>query len=63
LESLPLEDCNDDFVFDNEMLALACYKDFKIGEVSCPTKYFPDASSEAAGINTSETECLPRRLP
>lgn len=45
LEKLPLEDCNNDFIFDNEMLALACYYGYKIGEVSCPTKYFPEASS------------------
>ena len=45
IETLPLEDCDDDFVFDNEMVALIMYNNFKIGEVSCPTKYFPEASS------------------
>lgn len=45
LEALPLEKNSDQFVFDNEMLAQAVYFDFKIGEISCPTKYFPDASS------------------
>lgn len=45
LEKLPLEDCSDDFVFDNEMIALILYHKFKIGEISCPTKYFPEASS------------------
>ncbi len=45
LEKLPLDDCNDDFIFDNEMLALIFYYGYKIGEVSCPTKYFPEASS------------------
>lgn len=45
LEKLPLEDCDNDFIFDNEMLALIYYYKFKIGEVSCPTKYFPEASS------------------
>ncbi len=45
LETLPLADCDDDFIFDNEMLALIFYHKFKIGEVSCPTKYFPEASS------------------
>ena len=45
LENLPLESCDDDFIFDNEILALACYKGYEIGEVSCPTKYFPEASS------------------
>jgi glycosyltransferase involved in cell wall biosynthesis len=45
LETLPLENNSDDFVFDNEMLAQAVYFGFKIGEISCPTKYFEDASS------------------
>ena len=45
LEILPIEKNSDKFVFDNEMLAQAVYFDFKIGEVSCPTKYFQDASS------------------
>jgi len=45
LQSLPLEENSDDFVFDNEMLAQAVYFGFRIGEISCPTKYFEDASS------------------
>ncbi len=45
LETLPLEENSDDFVFDNEMLAQAIYAGFRIGEVSCPTRYFPEASS------------------
>ena len=45
LETLPLEDCSDDFIFDNQMLALILYNGFKIGEISCPTKYFAEASS------------------
>ncbi len=45
LETLPLEECDEDFVFDNEMLALVRYYGFRIGEISCPTKYFPEASS------------------
>ncbi len=45
LEELPLEDCSDDFIFDNQMLALILYNGFKIGEISCPTKYFAEASS------------------
>jgi glycosyltransferase involved in cell wall biosynthesis len=45
LETLPLERCSDDFVFDNEMLALAHHAHFSIGEISCPTSYFPEASS------------------
>lgn len=45
LEKLPLEKNSDDFVFDNQMLAQAIYAGFRIGELSCPTKYFPEASS------------------
>jgi glycosyltransferase involved in cell wall biosynthesis len=45
LESLPLEENSDDFVFDNQMLTQAVYFGYSIGEVSCPTKYFPEASS------------------
>jgi hypothetical protein len=45
LETLPLKRNSDDFVFDNEMLAQSIYFGFKIGEISCPTKYFADASS------------------
>lgn len=45
LESLPLDACSDDFVFDNQMLAQATWFDFRIGEISCPTKYFEEASS------------------
>ena len=45
LETLPLEDCSDDFIFDNQMLALILFNGYKIGEISCPTKYFKEASS------------------
>ncbi len=45
LESLPLLEDSDDFVFDNQMLAQAVYFGFNMGEISCPTKYFPEASS------------------
>ncbi|MEO7247213.1 MAG: glycosyltransferase family 2 protein [Novosphingobium sp.] len=45
LESLPLDACSDDFVFDNQMLAQAAWFGFRIGEISCPTKYFEEASS------------------
>ena len=45
LETLPLEENSDDFVFDNEMLAQAVAFGFRIGEISCPTKYFEEASS------------------
>jgi hypothetical protein len=45
LVTLPLLENSDDFVFDNQMLAQCAYFGFKIGEVSCPTKYFKEASS------------------
>jgi glycosyltransferase involved in cell wall biosynthesis len=45
LESLPLHENSDDFVFDNQILAQAVAFGFRIGEISCPTKYFPEASS------------------
>ncbi|MBZ0111188.1 MAG: glycosyltransferase family 2 protein [Thermoanaerobaculia bacterium] len=45
LETLPLEKNSDDFVFDNQMLAQAIDLGFAIGEITCPTAYFPDASS------------------
>lgn len=45
LEKLPLEANSDDFVFDNQMLAQIIWFGYRIGEVSCPTKYFEDASS------------------
>jgi glycosyltransferase involved in cell wall biosynthesis len=45
LASLPLEENDNDFVFDNEVLAQVIYFNFRIGEVSCPTRYFPEASS------------------
>src|SRR5579862_8191174 len=45
LEDLRLAENSDDFVFDNQMLAQILWHGFTIGEVSCPTKYFPEASS------------------
>jgi len=45
LETLPLLANSDDFVFDNQMLTQAIAFGFSVGEVSCPTKYFPEASS------------------
>lgn len=45
LNQLPLLENSDDFVFDNQMLAQIIYYKFKIGEISCPTKYFKEASS------------------
>jgi glycosyltransferase involved in cell wall biosynthesis len=45
LEKLPLEANSDDFVFDNQMLCQVLWLGYAIAEVSCPTKYFPEASS------------------
>jgi glycosyltransferase involved in cell wall biosynthesis len=45
LETLPLLENSDDFVFDNQMIAQAVMFGFNIGEISCPTKYFEEASS------------------
>jgi hypothetical protein len=45
LERLPLLHNSDDFVFDNQILVQSVFFGFRIGEVSCPTKYFPEASS------------------
>jgi glycosyltransferase involved in cell wall biosynthesis len=45
LETLPLEENSDDFVFDNQMLAQTLWFGFDIGELTCPTRYFTEASS------------------
>src|SRR5437868_9362635 len=45
LTTLPLLENSDDFVFDNQILAQCVHFGFRIGEVSCPTKYFAEASS------------------
>jgi len=45
LEQLDLNLCSDDFVFDNQMLLQVFNKDMSVGEISCPTKYFAEASS------------------
>jgi glycosyltransferase involved in cell wall biosynthesis len=45
LERLPLLCCSDDFVFDNQIIVQTVFFGFRIGEISCPTKYFDDASS------------------
>lgn len=45
LERIPFRYNSDDFVFDNQMLAQIIYADYDVGEITCPTKYFPDASS------------------
>lgn len=45
LLSLPLEENSDDYLFDNQMLAQAVYFGYRIGEISCPARYFKEASS------------------
>ena len=45
LESVRIEACDDDFIFDNEIVSQIFYKGYRIGEITCPTKYFDDASS------------------
>jgi len=45
IKKLNLSSCSDDFVFDNEMLAQIFMKGYDIAEITCPTKYFEDASS------------------
>jgi glycosyltransferase involved in cell wall biosynthesis len=45
LERLPIAHNSDDFVFDNQMIAQVLWLGYTVAEVSCPTKYFPEASS------------------
>ncbi|MFZ4694294.1 MAG: glycosyltransferase family 2 protein [Verrucomicrobiia bacterium] len=45
LERLPLDRNSDDFIFDNQILCQAIEAGFRIGEISCPTRYFDEASS------------------
>ncbi len=45
LQTLPLLENSDDFVFDNQMIAQSVMFGFRIGEISCPTRYFEEASS------------------
>ena len=45
LETVPMEKNSDDFVFDNQMLSQIHFFSFKIAEITCPAKYFPEASS------------------
>ena len=52
LESLPLEENSDNFIFDNEMLVQAIFFGFRIGEISCPTRYIAGESS-SIGIHQS----------
>jgi glycosyltransferase involved in cell wall biosynthesis len=45
LETIKLEACNNDFVFDNEMLSQIIYQNYNVGEISCPTRYTKESSS------------------
>jgi hypothetical protein len=45
IERLPLLSCSDDFIFDNQIIVQAIQFGFRIGEISCPTRYFDEASS------------------
>ena len=64
LQTLPLEENSDDFVFDNQILAQAVYFGFRIGEISCPSRYFTEASSinfhrsVIYGLGVLKTGCL-----
>ena len=45
LETVPFDANSDDFVFDNQLIVQALHFGFRVGEISCPTRYFPEASS------------------
>lgn len=45
LKSIDYKKCSDNFIFDNQVIAQICDKGYEIAEVTCPTKYFPEASS------------------
>ena len=70
LLSLPLHANSDDFVFDNQLLAQCIYLGARIGEVSCPTRYFPEASSinfrrstiYGFGVLKTTADCMAARL-
>ncbi len=51
LEQLPLEENSDNFLFDNQVLAQVIGLGYPIGEITCPTKYFPEASSIGFGAS------------
>lgn len=69
LEKIPLNENSDDFVFDNEMLAQILFFGYRIGEISCPTRYFADASSinlirsvkYGIGVIVTSLKCLLHR--
>ena len=70
LETLPLLENSDDFVFDNQMLTQCLYFGFRIGEMSCPTRYFAEASSISfrrsvtygLGVLSTSLQCALQRL-
>ena len=45
LEAVNLDACSDDFIFDNEIVSQIFFKGFQIAEITCPTRYFEEASS------------------
>lgn len=45
LKNIHFKNNSDDFIFDNQLLAQICYKGYEIAEITCPTKYFQEASS------------------
>lgn len=70
LLSLPLEANSDDFIFDNELLAQCIYIGARIGEISCPTRYFAEASSinlrrstiYGLGVLKTTLDCVAARM-
>lgn len=70
LLSIPLEANSDDFVFDNQFLAQCVYVGARIGELSCPTRYFPEASSinfrrsavYGVGVLKTTADCMAARF-
>ena len=70
LMSLPLDANSDDFVFDNQLLAQCIFLGARMGEISCPTRYFPEASSinfrrstiYGLGVLKTTADCLAARF-
>ncbi len=70
LEAIPLHENSDDFVFDNEMLVQIIYFGYRVGEISCPARYFEEASSigfaksvkYGFGVITTTLRCLVHRM-
>lgn len=51
LRAIPFEDNSNDFIFDNQILSQVIYRGYPIGEITCPTRYFDDASSIRLGAS------------